>query len=91
MIDRAIEQGPTADQVAADLVAHVDRRANRACRVAELAQRREEKVTVGELAAVFRRWLEVLEHNLDPHVYFQLVPELRRVTTTGAQGTAGGP
>jgi len=83
-----IERGATADQLAADLVAHVDRRANRACRVTELALRREEKVTGSEIAAIFRSWLGVLERNLEPQVYFRLVPELRKVSTVGVEGGA---
>jgi len=78
-----IERGATADQLAADLVAHVDRRANRACRITELAMRREEKVTVSEIAAIFRSWLGVLEAALEPEVYFRLVPELRKVSSAG--------
>ena len=59
----------------------MDRRANRACRVTEIALRREERVTVSEIAAIFRWWLAVLERNLEPQVYFRVVPELRKVTS----------
>lgn len=80
-----IEGGATADQVSTDLVAQLDRRANRTCKVTELAIRREEKVTVSEIAAIFRQWLDVLERGLEPEVYFRLVPELRKVSGIGLQ------
>lgn len=82
-----IEGGATADQVSTDLAAQVDRRANRACKVTELEIRREEKVTVSEIAAIFRQWLDVLEKSLEPEVYFRLVPELRKVSEAVAPST----
>lgn len=74
-----IDRGATADQVARDLVAQVDKRANRACRVNEIEVRRSEKVTQDQLVAVLREFLAVLERELEPAVYFRLVPALRRV------------
>ena len=65
-----IENGATADQVANDLVANVERRANRACRIGELELRKQEKLPPYELAAIFRQWLAVLEGKLEPAVYF---------------------
>ena len=75
-----IEHGATIDQLTNDLVANVERRANRACRIGELELKREEKMTVAELAAVFGQWLAVLERLLEPTVYCEVLPELRRVT-----------
>ena len=69
-----------ADQVSKDLVAQVDKRANRACKISELQIRREEKVTASELAAVMAQFLGVLERELEPEVYYRVVPALRRVT-----------
>lgn len=85
-----IEGGATADQVSTDLVAQVDRPANRACKVTELAIRRGEKVTVSEIAAIFRQWLHVLEKTLEPEVYFRLVPELRKVSAEQPGLSRGG-
>ena len=76
-----IEGGATADQLARDLVGQVDRRAARACKLVELEIRREEKVTVSELAAVFRQWLEVLERELEQPEYYRVLPKLRAVTS----------
>ena len=75
-----IESGARTEQIAADLVARVETRANRAHRMNELEVRREEKVTASELAAVFGEFLAVLERNLDQQTYFRLVPMLRRAT-----------
>ncbi|MCP4039717.1 MAG: hypothetical protein GY733_22425 [bacterium] len=75
-----IETGATEDQIAADLVLNVERRANRACRIGDLELKKEDKVTPTELAAVFRSWLVVLEKALEPRVYARVLPELRRAT-----------
>jgi hypothetical protein len=77
-----IEQGAGIDQAARDLMAYLDKRAARANKMSELELRREEKVTVSEVAVIFAQWLEVLEKGLDPVIYFKLVEDLRRVTTT---------
>jgi hypothetical protein len=84
-----IERGATADQLAADLVAHVDRRANRACRNAELALRRGEPKrgspsprSPRPSASGWGCW----SGPWSPRCIFRLVPELRKVTTAGAQG-----
>jgi len=78
-----IDRGATADQLARDLLAQVDKRANRACKLTELQLRREEKVTASELTAVMAQFLGVLERELEPAVYHQVLPELRRVTGPG--------
>ncbi len=75
-----IESGATIDQVARDLLANVDRRAARACKLTEIEVRRDEKVTVSELAAVFKQWLSILEAQLEPQAYHRVLPELRKVT-----------
>ncbi len=77
----------TADQVTNDVVANVNRRANRACRIGELELRRQERLSPNELAAIFRQWLTVLEKLLEPTVYFAVLPELRRVTVGRVQGS----
>ena len=76
-----------ADQARQD----AERRANRACRIGELELKREEKMTVAELAAVFGQWLAVLERVLEPTVYCEVLPELRRVTVgrVGERGATG--
>ena len=38
-------------------------------------------MTVSELAAIFRGWLDVCQRMLEPEVYFRIVPELRKATT----------
>ncbi len=73
--------------MANDLVANVERRANRACRIGELELRRQERLSPNELAAIFRQWLTVLEKLLEPPVYFAVLPELRRVTVGRVQGS----
>lgn len=78
-----IDGGATADQVAKDLVAQVDKRANRACKLTELQLRREEKITVSQMAVVFRGFLDLLEQRLDPETYHGLIPDLRRVAVGG--------
>ncbi len=83
LLGELIERGATADQVARDLVAQVDRRAARACKIDELGLRRQEKITATELAAVFKQFLDVLERELEPAMYHQVLPELRRVTGPG--------
>ena len=67
----------------------MDRRANRECKLTELQLRREEKVTVSEMAAVFRQFLDALEKELEPEVYHRIVPVLRRVTV--GRGTLASP
>ncbi len=88
-----IERGATAAQVSRDLVAQVDKRAARASRMSELALRRQEKVTMDDLAAVLRQFLDVLEDELEPTVYLRVVPMLRKVTqgpkSLGATDRAG--
>ncbi len=81
-LGRLIEDGARAEQVSADLLAHVDRRAARACKLTEIEIRRAEKVSVDELAAIFKQGLGVLERELEPVVYYKLIPALRNATTT---------
>ncbi|MCP4004538.1 MAG: hypothetical protein GY725_10115 [bacterium] len=76
-----IGHGASVDQIANDLIASLERRANRAVRIGELELRRSEKVTVEEMAVVLREFLGVLERSLDPGVYHSVLPELRQVTT----------
>ena len=83
LLGELIERGATADQVAYDLVAQVDRRAARACKIDELGLRRQEKVTVSELGAVFKQFLDVLQRELEPETYYRIVPVLRKVTGPG--------
>ena len=64
--------------------AQVDRRAARACKIDELGLRRQEKITASELAAVFKQFLDVLQRELEPEVYFRVVPVLRQVTVGSA-------
>ncbi len=75
-----IENGASIDQIAGDLIANLERRANRAVRIGELELKRAEKVTVDELTAVLREFLGILERSLEPKIYHSLLPELRRVT-----------
>ena len=75
-----IERGATASQVAQDLVATVDKRAARANRMSELKLRREEKLTVCEVAAVLKQFLDILQQQLEPRVYLKVLPQLRRIT-----------
>ncbi len=75
-----IEQGASIDQIASDLIANLERRANRAVRIGELELKRAEKVTVEELTAVLRDFLGILERSLEPSLYHSLLPELRKVT-----------
>ncbi len=88
-----IERGATAAQVSHDLVAQVDKRAARASKMSELALRRQEKVTMDDLTAVLRQFLDVLEEELEPTVYLRLVPLLRKVTqepmSLSSEGRAG--
>ncbi len=83
-----IEQGASIDQIASDLIANLERRANRAVRIGELELKRAEKVTVDDLTAVLREFLSILERSLEPQVYHGLLPELRGVMAGQRLGTA---
>ncbi|MCP4036593.1 MAG: hypothetical protein GY733_06625, partial [bacterium] len=76
-----IEQGASVDQLANDLIANLERRANRAVRIGELELKRSEKVTFEEMTVVLREFLGVLEQSLEPQVYHGLLPQLRKVTS----------
>ena len=76
-----IDRGAGVDQTVADLLTQVDKRANRANKAAELALRREEKVTVSELAALFKSWIDIIRSELGEAEYLRVLPSLRRATT----------
>lgn len=82
-VGELVEQGAGIDQLARDLMAYADKRAARANKMDELALRREEKVTVSEVAAIFSRWLGVLEQHLDQALFLKIQEELRHVTEPG--------
>lgn len=75
-----IDHGAGLDQLASDLMTYVDKRAARANKADELALRREEKITVSEVAAIFAQWLQVLEKRLDQRMYLEVVEDLRLIT-----------
>ena len=83
VLGELIEGGASTDQVVQDLIVHLDRRANRAGRVAEQESKTGGVVTTTELAAVFRQWLEVLERALPAEDYYRVLPELGRLTRKG--------
>jgi hypothetical protein len=82
VLGELIEDGASTDQVVQDLIVHLDRRANRAGRVAEQESKTGGVVTVTELGAVMRQWLEVLERVLPSEEYYRVLPELRRMTAS---------
>ncbi len=85
-----IERGATAAQVSHDIVIQVDKRAARAGKMSELMLRRQEKVTFEDITALLRQFLEVLEKELEPALYFRLLPSLKKVTQgTVSLGTSG--
>lgn len=75
-----IDRGAGIDQTVGDLLTHVDKRANRANKAAELELRKEEKITVSEVALLFKSWLDAIRSELGEEMYLQIVPTLRRIT-----------
>lgn len=88
-VGRLIEEGATADEVAEDLVRHVDRRAARAHKINELEVRRDQTVSLAELTVVFAGWIEALRETLDDAAFRKVLPRLQALANAPRPGIVG--
>lgn len=65
MLRRKRKHATIADDVDAELMRHVDRRAVRAHRINELEVKRDATVGPAELTAIFGSWIQVLSGELE--------------------------
>lgn len=73
-LGRLIEGGAQADELAEDLLRHVDRWAIRAHKIDELEVKRDSVVSLTELAVVFGTWIELLGRELAEEPFRKLLP-----------------
>ena len=88
-LGKLIADGAEADEVAEDLVRHVDRRAARAHRINELEVKRDQVVSLSELTMVFASWVEALREQLDDATFRQVLPKLKALANEPRPGIVG--